>query len=311
MLLRYVELESALMDNCTLNDINYICKGKFFPETLRPDIWQVCLDVRHKEHELQDFNNIFDLPFQNELKQDCKAALNVLSDNVCENRTALLHDIESMLTFYCKRHNCRKYKSEQIGWFDVLLPIMELKLNRSVTFNIFEAIQTMYIPRTNNTVQIYSMFRLLLLYHDPQLCSLLDTKKISPDSYAMKWFNSLFAANCSVNVIHGLWDLYFQYADPFLIFFFGIIILINGRAQIFELKDSSKDELIKSIARMPCALSIDDITDFCLLAQYYAMRTPSSFKTYFLKTLFGFSFEDENPDDIQQMISISQVCIII
>lgn len=305
---RCVELEAALLDNCTLNDINYICKGKFFPETLRPDIWQVCLDVRHKDDVLLDFNNIFDLPFQSKLHKDCEEAVNRLSaEVVLENPDSVLHDIESMITFYCKRHNCRKINSDRSGWLDILVPIMELKLNRSITFNMFEAIQSMYIPRTTN-VHIFSMFRLLLLYHDPYLCNLLDTKRITPDSYALKWFNSLFAANCDdVKVIHGLWDLYFQYADPFLIFFFGIIILINGRAQILALKDSSSGEMIETIRKMPYALTIDDVSDFCLLAQYYSMRTPSTFKTYFLKTIFGHHHDDDSAEDIQQMKTISQV----
>lgn len=136
----------------------------------------------------------------------------------------------------------------------------------------------------------------------------MDTKRITPDSYALKWFNSLFAANCDdVKVIHGLWDLYFQYADPFLIFFFGIIILINGRAQILALKDSSSGEMIETIRKMPYALTIDDVSDFCLLAQYYSMRTPSTFKTYFLKTIFGHHHDDDSAEDIQQMKTISQV----
>lgn len=33
----------------------------------------------------------------------------------------------------------------------------------------------------------FHLFRLLLLYHDPELCAFLDTKKCSPDLYAQKW----------------------------------------------------------------------------------------------------------------------------
>ncbi len=33
----------------------------------------------------------------------------------------------------------------------------------------------------------FDLFRLLLLYHDPQLCSFLDTRKITPDLYAKRW----------------------------------------------------------------------------------------------------------------------------
>ena len=33
----------------------------------------------------------------------------------------------------------------------------------------------------------FYLFRLLLLYHDPELCSFLDTKKLSPDKYLQPW----------------------------------------------------------------------------------------------------------------------------
>lgn len=40
----------------------------------------------------------------------------------------------------------------------------------------------------------FHLLRLLLLYHDPQLCSFLDTKKISPESYAASWVSiNIFA----------------------------------------------------------------------------------------------------------------------
>ena len=33
----------------------------------------------------------------------------------------------------------------------------------------------------------FHLFRLLLLYHDPELCSFLDTKRVTPDTYALGW----------------------------------------------------------------------------------------------------------------------------
>ena len=37
----------------------------------------------------------------------------------------------------------------------------------------------------------FHLFRLLLLYHDPELCGFLDTKRIFPDSYAHGWVRVL------------------------------------------------------------------------------------------------------------------------
>ena len=33
----------------------------------------------------------------------------------------------------------------------------------------------------------FHLFRQLLQYHDPQLCSFLDSRKIPPDLYAQRW----------------------------------------------------------------------------------------------------------------------------
>jgi len=33
----------------------------------------------------------------------------------------------------------------------------------------------------------FQLFRLLLQYHDPELCSYLDTRRVTPDLYAMSW----------------------------------------------------------------------------------------------------------------------------
>lgn len=71
-------------------------------------------------------------------------------------------------------------------------------------------------------------------------------------------------------------------------------MLINGREQILEKKDNSAEEIVKFLRFMPCALEAGDVVDFCSLAQYYAIKTPSSFKTGYLKSLFG--VDTNSPD---------------
>lgn len=113
----------------------------------------------------------------------------------------------------------------------------------------------------------FHLYRLLLQYHEPELCSFLDTKKITPDSYAINWVSifiyshwliykknvickllseaywplssmfvsvslqlgSLFSSHCSPEVTQALWHIYFQQADPFLVFFFMLVILVNAK----------------------------------------------------------------------------------
>jgi hypothetical protein len=53
------------------------------------------------------------------------------------------------------------------------------------------------------------------------------------------------------------------------------------------MKDDNKQSIIDALAAMPCALEAEDVTDFCSLAQYYAMKTPSSFKLDLYTIMFG------------------------
>jgi hypothetical protein len=81
-----------------------------------------------------------------------------------------------------------------------------------------------------------------MLYHDPELCAFLDTKKVSPDSYAHQWFRSLFAASAPPEVTLHLWDIYFQLGDQFLVFFMSLILLYNMREEIL-VNSADKDKL--------------------------------------------------------------------
>lgn len=309
MFIRLIELESALLDDCTVNDINAICRGKSIPESLRPDVWQICLDVRNKSDQMSLFNEIYNLPFQIQLRHDCDKFVEKLG-NDDEDKVSVVSDMESILTFYCKNRNLQ-YESNN-GWIDILLPLLSLKLSRSYTYNLFESIRDTYIPKgCVKKGNVFHVFRLLILYHDTELCSLLDTKKISPDLYSMTWFQSLFSATCTFPVVMTMWDLYFQQTDPFLVFFLSLIMLINGREQILLMKDEPKENIVKFLSNMPCALEPDDVIDFCSLAQYYSMKTPSSFKTDFLKSLYGNSSGmDTESLSISTTSSTTSDCIV-
>jgi hypothetical protein len=181
-----------------VNDIYSICKGRKIPASLRDVVWQVCLDAKKKGDQLQHFNEIYDLPYQQQLRQDCHNFVENLG-NEDEDKVSVISDLESILTFYCKNRNL-KYESNN-GWIELLLPVLSLKLKRSLTYNIFESIRDTYIPKGNlKNSNAYHVFRLLILYHDPEVCAILDTKRITPDHYAQSWFQSLFAATCQVNL---------------------------------------------------------------------------------------------------------------
>ncbi|XP_023723850.1 TBC1 domain family member 23 isoform X3 [Cryptotermes secundus] len=293
-----IDLETALLEDCTAASIYSICKGKSVPDFLRAEVWQICLQVQEKGNQLVLFNEIFDLPEQNILREDCQQFVANLG-NEDEDKVSVISDLESILTFYCKSKSLKYEKGN--GWIEILLPLIALKLPRSETYNLFEAIKNCYIPRCckkNGTP--FHLFRLLLLYHDPELCSFLDTKRISPDLYCLSWFQSLFAATCTLPVVQAMWDLYFQQADSFFLFFLALVMVVNAREQILSMKNENKQNIVDTLSSMPCALEANDVTDFCSLAQYYALKTPGSFRKDLLKVLYGDS------DDLTETSSISQ-----
>ncbi|XP_059470261.1 TBC1 domain family member 23 isoform X2 [Neocloeon triangulifer] len=262
-----------------------MAQGRTIPETIRPEVWQACLGVQKKESPLLHFSEIFDLPDQSALRTDCQQAVSKLG-NEDEDKVSVISDLESILTCYCKSTKNKFEKGN--GWIEILLPLLSLKLPRAETYNLFDSIVHQYIPRGCKKNGLpFHLFRLLLQYHDPELCSFLDTKRVSPDLYCLPWFQSLFASNCHLPALLTMWDHYFQLADPFFIFFLALVMLVNARDQILSMKDDAKATVVDALSMMPCDIAADDTSDFCTLAQYYASKTPASFRSELIDAFFG------------------------
>lgn len=63
------------------------------------------------------------------------------------------------------------------------------------------------------------------------------------------------------------------------------------REQIMENPDATGEELCATISSLPCQLSADDTEDFFSLAQYYASRTPQSFRKVWHTMLTAISMQ--------------------
>lgn len=111
--------------------------------------------------------------------------------NEDEDKVSVMSDLETILTTYRKLRNIN-YESGN-GWLELLLPLLALKKPQSETYALFTALRTQYIPNgcAHKSGDPFHLFRLLLLYHDPELCSFLDTKKITPDLYCRSWVSCL------------------------------------------------------------------------------------------------------------------------
>ncbi|CAB0003215.1 unnamed protein product [Nesidiocoris tenuis] len=281
------ELESALKEEA--GSLDGGDTDAFISEELRTEIWKSCLGVQTKSTY---FDEIFDLPEQQTLRLDCQQVVDKLGNDE-EDKLSVLSDLESLLTYHRKSVNV-PYCSGN-GWIDLLLPLIALKTPKSETYLLFEAIVTKFIPRGSS---FYHLFRLLLLYHDPALCSFLDTKRITPEQYSATWFQSLFAASCTLPVTTKMWDLYFQQGDPFFMLFLGLVMVINSRDDILRLTDMPKESIVNALSALPSSLQESDVQDFCSLAQFYSGRTPGSFRQDLERCLFD---DEDCPESTQSI----------
>ncbi|KTF93415.1 hypothetical protein cypCar_00004813 [Cyprinus carpio] len=126
-----------------------------------------------------------------------------------------------------------------LSWPHILKPLLGLQLSRKDLYNCFYAIMNKYIPRS---------------------------------------MGSLFSSNCLPEVSQALWDIYLQQADPFLIFFLMLIILVNAKDGILAQEGDSKEDIIKMLEQSPALLEAEDIEDLFSLAQYYNSKTPLSLR---------------------------------
>ncbi|XP_027228481.1 TBC1 domain family member 23 isoform X1 [Penaeus vannamei] len=278
-------LESALHEGADDHELIGITRGRILPEEHRAEIWYICLGGGNKFSNFAQFDEIFDLQDQSVVRADVKSLVDKLG-NEEEDKVSIVCDVESIFTHYCKTRHL-KYDTSQL-WGDIVLPLLAAKMPRDHIYVCFEEILEKYIPRESGLGgSVYHLLRLILLYHDPELSTFLDSRKITPDLYATSWMRSLFSSVCSLDATMAVWDIYFQERDPFFILFLALVILVNARDQVLEMKSETRDQIITMLSGIPGGLSVDDVSDFCSLARYYIIKTPHTFRKDFTTAIFG------------------------
>lgn len=279
------ELTLCLSKQTDVSKLRVLCKGRKIPLECRPELWKIALNVVGKPDALTNFDGLMDIPDQDVLKEDCislAAKLKLMESDEEE----VSCDMEGLITFYCKSRG-EKYRSSS-GLVELLSPFITLNLPLSDVYNCFYAMQSKFIPREcYRDGKPFILFRQLLQYHDPHLCSFLDSRKIAPDLYAQKWLRSLFVSVWDPDVVQAMWDFYFLEADQYFVFFLMLVMVLNAKDQILEMSNQNKSTIIEMVSQFPSQLGVDDIEDFCTLAQYYVVRTPQSYRKDFQSYLFG------------------------
>ncbi|XP_065176490.1 TBC1 domain family member 23-like [Sycon ciliatum] len=280
-------LRSALKENTDYSSLHDLCANhvQHIPDDLRFDVWKVALGVARKPDAMANWDGSLDCLDREAISARCSTQAEQLQISE-EDRCAVAEDMKAVLTFYCKSRNVR-FRPDN-GWAELLLPIAAHRCSRGDMYNVLYALTHKYVPREcRRDGRPFHLFRLLLLYHEPELCAFLDTKRITPDRYLQHWLRSLFVATCGLDVVMAMWDVYLLEADPFLIFFLALVTLVNAKEILMDGQDTSRADLVETMKGIPCQLEREDIDDFCLLAQHYAARTPQSFRMDYHAPLFG------------------------
>uniref|UniRef100_H2ZYX5 TBC1 domain family member 23 n=1 Tax=Latimeria chalumnae TaxID=7897 RepID=H2ZYX5_LATCH len=287
------ELAEALeAGGCDLETVRNIIKGRALPTEHRAKVWKIALNVAGKGDSLASWDGSLDLPEQTVIHENCQK----LTDQVSvpeEEKSVLLLDVESVITFYCKSRNVTYRQS--LCWTDLLKPLVGLQLARSDLYNCFYGIMNKYIPRGGgfclSTGVVFSTPQLLKWKENEALIEIICIK------YRFTWLGSLFAGCCSTEVALAMWDVYLQHADPFFIFFLMLIILVNAKDVVLTKEAESREKIIELIKKFPTKLETEDIEDLFSLGEYYYSKTPVSFKKD-NQNLFGSSLLGLKDDDM-------------
>lgn len=185
-----------------------------------------------------------------------------------------------------------------------VLPVLEVE-------GMFSSFVKAFLPSMYNDTEfrslqcLLSMYRKILLYHDPILCHYLDQHDVQPELYATQWFMTLFARQKMVNVVLHLWDKLLLLEGnngacylPYLVY----ALIVSHRDEIVK---SDPIELFQTMSNFGLE-TIDQVDRIWSLATKTMQETPQCF-TKNIQTISQFV----NVSEEQLYKSESAICLSI
>ena len=201
-----------------------------------------------------------DLPNQRVVTMD---ALRTRQEVAEFKEAAMVERIARLLTFYAKEgYACEesgsiggdaapphvRYKQ---GINEVVAPFLMLsrppgRISDGVVMALAARALARFAPRvfaSNSDEESLSLqaslrlFRLLLQYHDPPICAVLDQFDVVPELYATPWFLTLFARGHDAAVLFPLWDFLFscvRQPGPAILHCLAVALLQQNRAIVLD-----------------------------------------------------------------------------
>eukprot|EP00741_Cyanophora_paradoxa_P013914 tig00020723_g13431.t1 len=250
------------------------------PSEVRGEVWSRLLNVHGKEGNLEVFDVKLDLVNQWLVRADVARTRQGLTEFKDAKRQ---EELERILTLYCKRRSVSYVQ----GLNEIVAPFFLLGLPKPAIFNCFYALIARYLPNLFTDDKFLPrgllLFRLLLLYHDPQLCLFLDTHGASPDLYAVPWFLTLFARSLRIDVVFPVWDWLLTENDPLAPYFFAVALVSRNRAELLATHASQLPEALVCLT----VAGAGEARELAARAKELLAETPRSYRRQLFTHIFA------------------------
>ncbi|KAL6054442.1 hypothetical protein QOT17_017387 [Balamuthia mandrillaris] len=282
------ELQKGKAKRMDVQRLQELCKrsGGILPSELRPLIWKHLLGVDDKaEGELPSVEETVDLAFADiRFDEENKRAL---------EKPESVQQAKRVMAAYYKSKGVAEEEGGSNDLHLLLAPFL-LLLNQSSSLldktllQFLSSLVGKYLPLQHNkekatTACAKQLFRLLLMYHDPALCSHFDQVNCSVHDFTPLWFRRFFATLGPLECVLQLWDFLFVHADPFLHYFLALCIVIANRETL--LKHEEKQDILKYLEEITIQ-STTQVQQLTQTALELVANTPMSFREQLFAVIF-------------------------
>ena len=208
---------------------------------------------------MSTFNEIYDLESQDLLHSSCENAASVILAHIQKFSSPfsevsdeiptilqLTSDFESVLTHFAQAYSLPFVPDN--GWVAIISTLYGVlrPIDREQLYVYFISVYHRFIASgTHGNLLVCSTFRLLLQYHDPELCNFLDSHKLGPEQYAKAWFESLFAGHLSDETLPAMWDVIFLLEEPQFCMLVALVLLLNAKDSLMQKEKEIGHEVVE------------------------------------------------------------------
>jgi hypothetical protein len=291
---------SALIEDGNRELIIQHCLQFGIPADFRTKVYPILLGVNEDA-----INELWEGPLLPQVNQrvialDCHRTRQTLPYFQSDETKGLM---ERLLSMYCESHGV-SYKQ---GLNELIAPFLALGIRPAVAYKCMSRLIARFLPQvfTDNdflSVQcVFRMLRLMLLYHDPELCRCLDQYDIMPELYATPWFLTLFSYNQPLEFLFTLWDQYLLREHELLHFFVAMALIIHQRQQLFQVTHSTLPEVLRTMRFQ----SVEHILSLVSNAEKIQCQTPLSFQNQLRTVAFTHGMcSSQTLTDLEELVCL-------